>query len=98
MLLQRHSQGRPLLPVEFLSRLGTLDHRDRLVAYLPAQPQRPLDRDPEEPERLIGEDLHPLPFLELTVEAGDLFDLRRGDFLPLLAEGPAYLREVLASV
>ena len=75
-----------------------LEPLERVSVDLVAEPQRPLDGDPLEAERLVREDLDPLVLLERAVEAGDLGDLLGADLLALLAEALAHLHEELARV
>ena len=76
------------------------DAKAARVSSLTSQrkPQRTLDGDAHEPERLVGEDLHPVALGEVAVEPGDLGDLVGRDLLALLAQALAHLHEQLAGV
>ena len=82
----------------FCDALVGSDRGERLVGDLPAQPQRPLDGDAPEAERLVGEDLDLVALGEVAVEPGDLGDLLGGDLLALVAEALAHLHEEVAGV
>src|SRR5690606_29200792 len=60
--------------------------------------ERSFDSDAREAERLVREDLDPVPLLEGPVELHDLVDVLLGEVLTLLAEALAHLGPRLSSV
>ena len=75
MVSERQQQGLLVVPVELRPAWRLRRGASEIRRHLVPQSQRPLDRDPLEAERLVGQDLYPLALGEVAVQAGDLLDL-----------------------